>query len=161
MPGIRHLIAVAVAVPLVGVTIYLGAIAAAERAGGTWSAARAPANLAEAAGSARADLVVRFLREGQDPARVYPLHPDVISSIVRHATALEAAIWSRRLPLIELLDREGALPEGADRRALACLAADIEVDDVVAYLSPDGAAACMPGEALEGVLARTRGAGDP
>ena len=30
-------------------------------------------------------------------------------------------------------------------RALACLAADLEIDDVVEYLAPDGVASCEPG----------------
>jgi hypothetical protein len=134
--------------------MYLAAIAAAETAGGTWLAARAPANIAEAAATARADLVVRFLDAGEDPARVYPLHPDVISSTVQHATALEAAVWSHQRPLIELLDREGAIP-GTGRHALACLAADVGVDDIVAYLAPGAPPDCVRGEAIGRVTART------
>ena len=136
------------------VWLYLAAIVAAEGSGGTWLAARLPANIAEAAGTARADLVVRFLEAGQDPARIYPLHPDVISSTVRHATALEAAVWSHQRPLIELLDRKGAIP-GGGRHALACLAADVGVDDIVAYLSPDAPPDCVRGEAIGHVTART------
>ena len=136
------------------VWLYLAAIAATEGAGGTWLAARTPANIAEAAGTARADLVVRFLDAGQDPARIYPLHPDVISSTVRHATALEAAVWSHQRPLIELLDRKGAIPAGG-RHALACLAVDVGVDDIVAYLSPDAPPDCVRGEAIGHVTART------
>ena len=134
--------------------IYLAAIAAAEGAGGTLLAARAPANLAEAAATARADLVVRFLEAGEDPARVYSLHPDVISSTVRHATALEAAVWSHQRPLIELLDREGAIPADG-RHSLACLAADVGVDEIVAYLSPGVPPDCVRGEAIGHVTART------
>jgi len=136
------------------VWLYLAAIAAAESAGGTWLTARTPANIAEAAGTARADLVVRFLEAGQDPARVYPLHPDVISSTVLHATALEAAVWSHQRPLIELLDRKGAIP-GGGRHALACLAADVGVDDIVGYLSPAAPPDCVRGEAMGQVTART------
>jgi hypothetical protein len=138
--------------------VLLGALGVgiAERSGGTLFAAPTPANLAEAAGADRADLVVRFLRAGQDPARVYPIHRDVISSAVLHATALEAAIWSRQLEMIELLDRAGAIPPAGDaRRALACLAADLRVDDIVEYLSLPDAAPCVPEQALNAVMART------
>ena len=134
--------------------VYMAAIAGAEGAGGTWLAARTPANIAEAAATARADLVVRFLDAGEDPRRVYPLHPDVISSTVRHATALEAAIWSHQRPLIELLDREGVIPDDG-RQALACLAVDVGVDDIVGYLSPAAPPDCVRGEAMGQVTART------
>ena len=148
-------IVVALTAPICVVTALLASISAAESAGGTLRAGRAPQNLAEAAGAARADLVIRYLREGQDPARVYPVHPDVISSAVLHATALEAAMWSRQLELIELLDRQGAIPRGPARQALACLADDLGVDDVVEYLSADGAPDCVAERELKRVMART------
>jgi hypothetical protein len=87
---------------------------------------------------------------------VYPLHPEVISSTVRYATALEAAVWSRQLPLMKLLDREGAIPGGGGREALACLAADVGVDDIVAYLTPVAPPVCPRGEAMGRVTARTK-----
>jgi len=153
------LLAIALAVPLAITAIGLGAIALSERVGATLLDGRAPANLAEAGASARADLVIRFLRAGEDPARVYPVHQDVISSAVLEATALEAAIWSRQLEIVELLDREGAIPhDGGTRRSLACLALDLGVDDVAEYLAAADAAPCMPEQALQAVMARTRSA---
>src|SRR5688572_10703798 len=156
MDRLPRVLSVAVAAPpCVALLCALG-VGIAERSGGTLFAAPQPANLAEAAGADRADLVVRFLRAGQDPARVYPIHGDVISSAVLHATALEAAIWSRQLEMIELFDRAGAIPPRGDaRRALACLAADLRVDDVVEYLAAPDAAPCVPEEALNAVMART------
>jgi hypothetical protein len=41
------------------------------------------------------------------------------------------------------------------RRELACLAADLDLPEMVAHLAPQGAA-CAPGEALERVIARTQ-----
>lgn len=149
----RLVIACAAAAPLCVVTIYLVAVSLAEAGGGSLLAARAPANLAEAAASGRADLVVRLLRQGQRADAVYDVHPDVISSAVRRATALEAAIWSRQLELVELLEREGAIPQ-TERRALACLAGDLGVDDVAEYLGPVDPA-CVPDEAFNAVVART------
>jgi hypothetical protein len=143
------------ATPCLALLCALG-VGLAERSGGTLFAAPPPANLAEAAGSARADLVVLFLRAGEDPARVYPIHRDVISSAVLHATALEAAIWSRQLEMIELLDRAGAIPPGGGARpALACLAADLHVEDVAKYLTSADDPPCVPEQALNAVMART------
>jgi hypothetical protein len=59
------------------------------------------------------------------------------------------------VPLIRLLDREGAIPAGGGREALACLAADVGVDDIVTYLSPAAPPNCTPGEAMTRVTART------
>lgn len=149
----RFVIACVAALPLCVVTIYLAAVSLTEAGGGSLLAARAPANVAEAAASGRADLVLRLLRHGERADAVYDVHPDVISSAVRRATALEAAIWSRQLELVELLDREGAIPH-AERRALACLAGDLGVDDVAEYLGPVEPA-CVPDEAYNAVAART------
>ena len=149
------IIGVALALPICVVVLYLSAIAAVERAGSTFLAGRAPANIAEAAATARADLVVRFLRDGQDPLRVYPVHPDVISSTIRHVTALEAAVWSHQLPLMQVLEREGAIQDAAQRREIACLAADLEISEMVDYLSPGGPPDCVSREAYARVQART------
>lgn len=150
----RLVIACAAAAPLCLVTIYLVAVSLTEAGGAALLAARSPANLAEAAASGRADLVLRLLRQGERADAVYDVHPDVISSAVRQATALEAAIWSRQLELVELLEREGAIAPDV-RRALACLAGDLGVDDIAEYLGPADPA-CVPDEALEAVVARTR-----
>jgi hypothetical protein len=95
------------------------------------------------------------MRAGEDPFRVYGLHPDAISSVVLFATPMEAAVWSRQLLMIQLLDREGAIQDAAHRREIACLAADQEIGDMVEYLSPGGPPECVPREAYERVLART------
>lgn len=133
------------------------AVVVAERSGARAFDAPPPANLAEAAGTARADEVVRRLRLGEDPHRIYDLRPEVISSTVLKATPMEAAVWSRQELLVRLLDREGAIRDDARRQEIACLAADLEVDDMVEYLSPGGPPDCVPGQARERVLARTRG----
>ncbi|HEY6362010.1 MAG TPA: hypothetical protein VIX63_12935, partial [Vicinamibacterales bacterium] len=119
-----------------------------------------PVNSAEAAGMASAVHVIRFLRMGEDPNRVYPLRPEIISSSVLRATTLEAAVWSRQPALIQLLDREGAIVGADRRRALACLAADLGVEDVADYLAPEDTAFCEPGKAFEAVLARTSPSGE-
>ena len=162
MSSLPRVLTVALAAPpCIALLCALG-VGIVERSGSTLFGALQPANLAEAAGAARADLVVRFLRAGEDPARVYPVHRDVISSAVLQATALEAAIWARQLEMIELFDREGAIPHGSSaRRALACLAVDLDVEDVAEYLSTAGDPSCTPDQALQAVMARTTSAQNP
>ncbi len=129
-----------------------------ESTGATPFAGTMARNSAEAAGMGNAAQVLRFLRRGDDPRQVYPIHPSIISSSVLQATTLEAAMWSRQLALIRLLDREATIAGTDERSGLACLARDLGVDDVVEYLAPDGIS-CEPGQALERVVARTRETG--
>ncbi len=146
---------VALLVPLCAAMAGIGLITAGERAGAAPFAGLAPQNSAEAAGLASAGDLLRFLRNGEDLRRVYVVRPEIISSAVRRATTLEAAMWSRQVELVQLLDRWSAFDRN-ERAALACLAADLRIDDIVEYLAPDGTAHCEPGEALERVLARSR-----
>ncbi len=148
----------ALVLPIVVVTAGAAWVAAGERAGVTPFAGLAPVNGAEAAGLGSAGEVFRFLRAGDDPRRVQTIRPEVISSSLRLATTLEAAVWSRQLEMIQLLEREAALT-AADRHPLACLAADLDVEDVAEYLRRDGDAPCEPDDALERVMARTAAAG--
>jgi hypothetical protein len=155
MPLAHRLLCLALAAPLVVATLCVAGIGGAERLGGTFLHAAPPANLAEAASTGRADDVVRRLRAGEDAAQVYPLRPEAISSVVLHATTMEAAMWSRQLRMIQLLDREGAIGAQEDRRFLVCLASDLDVPDIVEFLAPGGAPACTRSEAYDRVLART------
>jgi hypothetical protein len=145
----------ALVVPLCAATAVALMVAVGERAGAAPFAGTQARNSAEAAGLARAGEVLRFLRNGEDPRRVHPVHPDVISGAVTQATTLEAAMWSRQLELVQLLDRVVGYRD-EERRALACLGADLEIEDVVEYLAPGGTAHCEPGKALDRVMARSR-----
>jgi hypothetical protein len=149
----------ALVAPIAAVTVGILSVAAAERRGATPFAGLVPRNSAEAAGLGRAAEVLRFLEDGQDPHAVYPVRPEILSSAILRATTVEAAMWSRQLELIKLLEREGAIDGGVEREALACLAADLEIDDVVAHLAPQGVSGCAPGQALARVVARTSSAG--
>lgn len=131
-------------------------VAVGERAGLAPFGGMRPANAAEAAGLGHSGELLRFLWRDSDPHAVYRVDSAIISSSVQWATPLEAAIWSRRVEMIQLLDREGFLPDVSTRRDLACLASDLRVDDIVEYLAPDGATWCTPDAAVEAVLARTR-----
>jgi len=145
----------AVTAPLVIVTVGALAFAGRELAGDTPSSWGPLRNVAEAAAMGQASEVLRLLRDGQDPRRVWPVRPEIISSTVTRVTALEAAVWSRRGQEMELFDREGAIPDAALRRELACLAADISAQEVVNYLSPGQAPDCEAGATMARVLART------
>ena len=145
---------VALLVPLCIAAAGTVLVTVGELLGAAPFAGLAPRNSAEAAGLASAGDVLRFLRMGEDPRRVYAVRPEVLSSAVRRATTLEAAMWSRQLELVQLLDRQAAFDLG-ERAALACLAVDLKIDDIVVYLAPEGTGHCEPGKALERVIARS------
>jgi hypothetical protein len=153
-------IALALLAPVGVAAIGVLTVAAGERAGAAPFAGVIPRNSAEAAGLGRASELLRFLRQGQDPRAVYPVRPEILSSAILRATTVEAAMWSRQLEMIDLLEREGAIAGTDERRALACLAADLKIDDVVEHLAPDGVSGCESGQALARVTARTSSAGD-
>ena len=117
-----------------------------------------PQNVAEAAATGNAAEVVRMIRAGEDPGTVYPLRDRIISPSVRKATALEAAMWARTLPMVRLLDDQGFIANPGDRHDLMCLARDLELPDIAEYLSVAGEAACVTGEAYARVVARTAAA---
>ena len=152
----HRLAGLALAGPPVLAVLCVLAVVVAEQSGARAFGAPPPANIAEAAGTARADDMLRRLRLGEDPHRLYDLRPEVISSTVLKATPLEAAVWSRQELIVRLLEREGALRDDAHRQEIACLAADLELDDMVEHLSPGGPPDCVPGQARERVQARTR-----
>ena len=143
-----------VAIPCVAATLIILAVSVAERSGASFLHAPVPANLAEAAATGRADDVVRRLRAGEEPHHVYALRPEAISSTVLRATTMEAAMWSRQVRMIELLDREGAI-RSDERLALTCLASDLDASDIVDYLSNGAPPTCTRSEAYDRVLART------
>jgi hypothetical protein len=115
-----------------------------------------PRNVAEAAGMGNAAEILRVLPTLDDPHRVWPVRPEIISSSVQHATVLEAAVWSRRGGLMVLLDRRGLLVDAATRAHVTCLAVDLAAQEIVDALTRAGTPACQPGAALERVLARSR-----
>lgn len=147
---------ISLAAPLVTAIAWLVFVTGGDMMGAGPFADLGPRNSAEAAGMARAADVLRFLRMGEDAHRVYPVRPEVISSAVLRVTTLEAAMWSRQLELVQLLDGQHTITR-QDRAGLACLAADLKVDDVAEYLAPEGTGYCVPGQTLERVIARSRG----
>jgi hypothetical protein len=128
---------------------------AIELPGGSPLSLGRPQNIAEAAGLGSGAEVMRLLQAGEDPTRIYTVRPEVISPSVDRASALEAAVWSRRLELVRLLDATGALT-GDLRRDIVCLAKDLEAADIVGYLDPDRHADCVEGEARQRIVTRGR-----
>lgn len=112
-------------------------------------------NAAEAAGMGDAAAVLRFVRRGEDPMRIRLVRPHIISSAVQHVSLLEAAVWSPRSALIEVLDREGVIPDRRTREELFCLARDARRGGVEEYLAPSvGSVQCEAGAALGRIEAR-------
>ena len=116
---VRLLTLCAVAGPLLA-TLVLGAAVLGSALAGP-GVGGAPINIAEAAAQGSAAEVVRRVRQGEDPRGIRALRPESISSSVLRASALEAAVWSREVELVELLDRLGAF-QGNERERIGCLA---------------------------------------
>ena len=152
----RSILAAAAALPPIAATLAVLVFSVLDVSGKTPYSWGRPRNIAEAAGMNSGADVLRLLRAGEDPNRILPVRRELISSIVTRVNALEAAVWSRHIALLQILDREGAIVDDATRRHLACLARDLRTQDIVEYLSPENDSGCVPGEAMEAVFARSR-----
>ena len=155
-PGTVRAAYAAALAPMTAAMVVTALFVLMEVGGSTPFSYQAPSNIAEAAGMGLGSEVLRFLRAGADPNRVYPVRPDIISSSIPQATALEAAVWSRRVELVRMLDREGALPEGPERERLACVASAIQIEAIETYLAPQGLLACDEAATVEVIEARGR-----
>ena len=142
----------AVALPPMAAVAAVALFAVLEAAGNR-SITMAPANIAEAAGLANASEVLRLLRSGEDVSVVMPVRPEIISSAIPRISALEAAVWSRHVELVHMLDEEGVIL-GDERRRLACLAADLQIGDIVEYLSPKVSPTCVVGQVEQEIRGR-------
>ena len=147
-------LAAAVTIPVCLGTIALAVFSALDAVGYTPFTDGPPLNVVEAAANGNAAEVLRRLSIGEDLRRAQPVRPDVISSSVRFATPLEAAVWSRQGALLKLLDAYGGIADAGARRHLVCLALDIESEEAAEALGGAGEAACAPGEALRTVTSR-------
>ena len=141
------------------VTLAAIGIAAGEGVGYSPLSNGGAANAAEAAALGNASDLLRLLALGEAPDQVQTLRPEIISPQVLRATPIEAAIWSRQLILVRLLDQQHVIVGESSRHHLACLARDVQVPDVADYLAPGGVGVCGVEEGLARVLARTA-AGD-
>lgn len=145
-----------VALPVLTATLLVLAFAVSEILGHTPLSYAPPQNIAEAAGMGIASEVLRMLRQGQDVNQIMQVRPDIISSAITRVTALEAAIWSRRVELVRMLDREGAIRGDHVRRQMACLARHLRTEDILAHLAPAGLAGCDPDGTIRSIEARSQ-----
>lgn len=150
------ILATAVAAPIVVVTVGILVFSARDWTGHTPLSYGPPANIAEAAGMADGAEVLRRLEIGEDPNRVQTIRREVISSVITRVTALEAAVWSRHVEVVALLDRRGAIVGAESRRHLACIATDTGATDIAAYLFPSGVPDCEKGRDSQVVLDRSK-----
>jgi hypothetical protein len=139
------------ALATVGVLWFSGS----ELAGRTPFSFGPPVNIAEAAGLGSGAEVLRLLRAGEDPSLVLPIRREIISSTVTKASAVEAAVWSRKVQLVELLVREGALTDPQQRHHVLCLSRDVGVGEIVEYLGKTDSAPCEDGSTQAAVQARS------
>lgn len=139
--------------PLLVSTSGMLVVAARERSERTLFPSNGPRNSAEAAAMGNAAAMLQFLRFEDAPTRVHPVRPEIISSQVQRATTLEAALWSRREEVIQVLDRKGFIVDAEQRQYLACLAIDLKLPVIAEYLAPDRR--CVEGDALKHVIARS------
>lgn len=153
--GVRNLIAVSVAAPVLIGTLLTSVFVLGEVAGRAPLVGDSPGNIAEAAGLGSGAEVLRMLRRGDDPMRPLPVGPEIISREITRVTALEAAVWSRRIRLVQLLDREGAIRGDEARRHVTCVAVAVGVDEVVEYLSPQRTPACDPEQVIHAIRRRS------
>lgn len=134
----------AAALPATAATLAILGFAALET-GGKPPLSVHPQNLSEAAALGSAAETVRRLSLGDSPYRIEAVRSELIASQVMHVTPLEAAVYSRRLELIQLLDSRGLLADDPLRRTLACLAADIGAADIAEHLARGRALDCEAG----------------
>jgi hypothetical protein len=110
-------------------------------------------NSAEAAVAGDAARMLRFLRMGDDPTRIHGVRPHLTTGAAVKLTTMEAAVWSRQIGMVRVLDRQGAIVDADQRRDLACLANDLDLPEVKRYLA--AAAACVRGATIERIIERS------
>jgi hypothetical protein len=152
-PRTSALLMAATAAPAILATALVLVFIAFELSGMTPSAI-APANVAEAAGLGLGGETLRRVRMGEDATARVAVRPEIISSSVKSVTALEAAVFARQVELIRMFDRRGSIADPTLRRHLLCLAADLDVGDIVEYLGAADRATCLPGATRAAIVQR-------
>ena len=143
----------ALVVPVLLGTLAVSIFVGAELVGATPPLAeKSPLNLAEAAAMGSMADVWRLLDAGQDPGAMYDVRPHIISSSVRHVSAWEGVIWSRRVEVVEFMDRRHPLGS-LERERIACLARELRTEDIEEYLAAGGPPACAS-EVTAQIIAR-------
>jgi hypothetical protein len=150
----RRVLALLVALPPALALGGVLSLAAGERAGFTPLAYPPPRNSAEAAAIGDAASMLQLLLREQ-PGTMHTLRPGALSDGIVVATTVEAAIWSRLVELVEVLDKQSAVTaDRSERASLACLAIDLDADEIATYLV-GALPMCEPGAALRRMRARS------
>jgi hypothetical protein len=144
---------IALAAPLLTAACLVLGAQAAEWSGRDWWADSRPRNAAEAAAMGRAGDLVRLLRRGDHPEQIFPVRDGMLGESVAWVSVIEAAMWTEGAVMIRLLEREGAVITGSQRRRLACLARDLGRQSTADYLMTREEA-CVAGATLAAVRAR-------
>jgi hypothetical protein len=99
--------------------------------------------LSEAAASRDVATVVWLIERGRDPNHRYPVRRGILNGDVPAAmTPIEAAVEARRADVVDLLLRNGARLDEAQRVALACRAKRRGDEDLIRYFEARGAVTC-------------------
>jgi hypothetical protein len=154
--GTPRVLLAAAAVPAALGLLLVSVFVAAEIAGHTLLSYDMPRNVAEAAAMGNGSEVLRMLREGQDPNAILPVSPEIISSTITRVSAVEAAVWGRRVQLLRLLEREGAIRNVETRQYVACLATLARVPAIVHEFAPAGVHGCDEDEVTRRLEERVR-----
>jgi hypothetical protein len=94
-----------------------------------------PRNPAEAAVRIDAADLKRFQLAGIDASRLYEIRPGLSDDRVLQATPMEAAVLSRQIKLLKLVETGTPPPDAETLRRLECLAEDLRAHDIVEYLT--------------------------
>lgn len=126
----------AVAAPVVAGLFLLAAVVISERTSAGWFEQPSPnLNLAEAAGAARAARLLTLIREGADPNRLYEVRRGIAGNDQAvMLTPLEAAVIGGELPIVELLEANGARRDEELTARLLSLAVSRGAEEVVEHL---------------------------
>jgi hypothetical protein len=121
--------------PLAGFVAVAGFLLA--EASGARPLSAEPANVSEAAATGAAARAIRFIVNGEDPNRPWPIREGVLGSTPYRVDAIDAAILGRRPEIVEVLRQHGALVTDAVRSA--CLIRAVDLPELLPLVgaSPD------------------------
>jgi hypothetical protein len=147
---------VVVVAPALTATLLAAGFAAGELLGGHPFSYSRPRNIAEAAAMGSGAEVLRLLRAGEDPRAIMDVRSELISSNITRVNAVEAAVWGRRVQLLRMLERHGAI-EGDDmKRYVACLATLARVPSIVEEFATSGTGECDEEQVARALEARAQ-----
>lgn len=107
--------------------------------------------LSEAAAIASSGEVDRLVRAGDDPNRLAPVRPGILTDGALRLTPLEAAVWSRNDAMARQLFDLGVVVDGTTSRRLRCLHDRHPEPAVRAWLeqvSPEPWPTCVPADTV-------------